>query len=365
MNPMGIYIHTPFCAGKCNYCDFYSFRPESGMLDEYVKRLERDILRFGDEFERNCDTLYFGGGTPSLLGGKRIAKLVGRVGEAFGFAENSEITLEANPADNLAETLEIAANAGVNRLSLGVQSGVQSELDILGRRHRLSDVERTIADAKAAGFSNISLDLMIGIPRQTSSSLLESVDYLCGFDPAHISAYLLKIEPGTPFYASVPPDLPDEDEAADMYLAAVERLTRAGYEQYEISNFARGGAVSRHNMKYWTGGDYLGIGPAAHSMINGKRWFYPRDIERYLASGEWQSDGPAGGKDEYIMLRLRLSEGIVFEDYHKKFGEDFRESRHRLLEKYAAEGFALLDDKSFTLTPTGFLMSNPIIGNLL
>ena len=261
----------------------------------------------GQRLERPADTLYFGGGTPSLLGGERIARLIHAAKQGFG--DNfTEITVECNPADNLKADFEVMAKAGVNRISLGVQSGIDTELKALSRRHTTDDVVRTVKDAKAVGIHNISLDLMLGIPHQTMESLKKSLDFLLSSEPTHISAYMLKIEPNTPFgkadISSL--NLPDEDTVSDMYLFVSDYLKSRGFEHYEISNFAKKGYRSKHNTRYWLCEEYLGLGPAAYSYLNGKRFSFDRNCEQYLTCPTVLSDGEGGDFEEFSMLRLRL-----------------------------------------------------------
>lgn len=363
MTPIGLYVHVPFCVSKCAYCDFYSFSASPERMDAYTDRLCADLRHAAQQLRCPADTLYLGGGTPSLLGGKRLARIVETARVHFGL-ENAEITLEANPADDLAPTLSLSAKAGVNRLSLGVQSGIADELRALGRRHTLADVERTVADARNAGIENISLDLMLGIPQQTAESLSRSIELLTALDCAHISAYLLKIEPNTPFGRSRPAQLPNEEESSTLYLQAVAELAARGYAQYEISNFARDGKISRHNTKYWTGAPYLGLGPAAHSMLNGQRFYFPADLQRYLRGEAPIADGAGGGQEEYILLRLRLRAGIDLAEYERLYGA-LPERAIERMRLYVRAGYAELDDTRFALTPQGFLLSNTLIVDLL
>lgn len=364
MQPIGIYLHIPFCRSKCAYCDFYSFPAREGQMELYTDRLCRDLQDWGARLGRSADTLYIGGGTPSLLGGERIAQLVRAARAAFGDAMR-EITLEANPADDLRETLRRAAAAGVNRLSLGVQSGVEAELAALSRRHKNADVLRTVEAAKKAGIKNLSLDLMLGIPGQTADSMLRSIDFLCRMEPSHISAYLLKIEPGTPFAKHTPEGLPDGDQAAGLYLSCVEALAQRGFAQYEISNFAKEGRASRHNLKYWRGEDYLGLGPAAHSLVDRRRFYFPRDLAAYMAGKPPVADGDGGGEEEYILLRLRLTEGIRFADYAARFGHPFPDGLRKKLVRLADGGYLRLWEEGFSLTLQGFLVSNAILAELI
>ena len=387
MAPIGLYLHIPFCASKCAYCDFYSFAASEETMDAYASALCRELAAWGRLAGGPVDTVYFGGGTPSLLGGGRLARILETADRCFPFVAGAEVTLEANPAsapaDGLAQTLRAARAAGVNRLSLGVQSGNPDELAVLGRRHSLSDVRRTVADARAAGIENISLDLMLAVPGQTPESLSASVDFLTGLSPAHISAYLLKIEEGTPFAARRKTfTFPDDDAAADLYLQAVKELGRRGYGQYEISNFARPGFESRHNLKYWNGEPYLGLGPAAHSFFNGCRFYYPRNVKNYISAagdpGVWKKlglapggpcpplwEGPGGDPSEYAMLRLRLTAGLDFAAFREKYGRPPHASLFARAEKFLRAGYLTLDDARLAFTPAGFLLSNPILADLL
>ena len=360
MNNIGLYIHTPFCKSKCGYCDFYSYSSGEEEYDRFADALCKRILFFGERFCRTADTLYLGGGTPSLLGGKRLSSIINASKKAF-LLENAEITLEANPADDLFDTLKEVKRAGVNRLSLGVQSAIKEELEILGRRHKNADVIKTVADAKAAGIENISCDLMLGIPKQTQKSLDESIDFLLSLDIPHISVYLLKIEQGTPFAKNKMLEFADDDTASCLYLHTAKRLEAAGYEHYEISNFAKKGYKSRHNLKYWRLEEYLGIGPAAHSYINGERFYFDRNTQSFIEGCEPISDGKGGSAEEFIMLSLRIMEGLDEQALEEAFGTKITQEYTLFKQKLIDEGLALKTDKGFRLTDEGFLMQNPII----
>lgn len=366
MNKIGLYLHTPFCISKCGYCDFYSYCGGEPEYDRYKDALCKRILFFGERFCREADTLYFGGGTPSLLGGERLAEIISTAKRAFNINNFAEITLEANPADDLAETLEIAAGAGVNRLSLGVQSAVEDELKILGRRHDNKDVIKTVADAREAGISNISCDLMLGIPNQTIKSLDESIDFILSLGVPHISVYLLKIEEGTPFWKIADSlNVADEDEASSLYLHTSKRLKEAGFSHYEISNFAKEGFKSRHNLKYWNLEEYLGIGPAAHSFMEGKRFYFPRSTDAFISGNEPIADGVGGGAGEFLMLSLRLSSGLDFSALENKYGVKTTPEFNSLCHKLISEGLAEKTEGGILLTDEGFLLQNPIIIKLL
>ena len=308
--------------------------------------------------------MYLGGGTPSLLGGKRLKEIINTAKSAFCI-DDAEITLEANPADDLLDTLREVKNAGVNRLSLGVQSAVEQELELLGRRHRNCDVIKTVADAKAVGIENISCDLMLGIPKQTEKSLDESIDFLLSLDIPHISVYLLKIEEGTPFSKAKNLEFADEDTSSALYLQAAKRLEDAGYEHYEISNFAKKGFCSKHNLKYWNLQEYLGIGPAAHSFMEGERFYFDRSTQDFINGAEPILDGKGGSAEEFIMLALRLSSGLdefrLKNEFQIKISTEYTNFKQKLI----SQGLATLTDKGFRLTDSGFLMQNPIVIKIL
>ncbi len=373
MERIGLYIHTPFCAAKCPYCDFYS-RPlgtplqAEAALDAYVSGLLRSMDEWAARLPLTADTLYFGGGTPSLLGGARLAAVIRRAEERFSlFSAAPEITLEANPADNLADTLSAFAAAGGNRLSLGMQSALPQELAALGRRHTPADVARTVGDARRVGITDLSLDVMLGVSGQTVTSALCSVDTAVGLGATHISAYLLKLEAGTP-YGQCPPPLPDEDDAADIYLAVMERAEALGYHQYEISNAAKDGCESRHNLKYWDSRPYLGLGPAASSCLGGHRFTYPRDTEHFLDGGEPAEDPvgaiPVGGAEEYALLRLRLTEGLSERAFAARFGAGIpTEWRRRAAG--LPPSLVTCDADGIRLTREGFLLSNALISQII
>ncbi len=369
MQTVGLYVHTPFCVSKCPYCDFYSLPvTDEEQLDAYTAGVISSMERWAQHHPFTADTLYFGGGTPALLGGDRLGAIIRRADHLFSLLSNDpEITLEANPADNLAETLSAFAAAGGNRLSLGMQSAIPEELALLGRRHTPADVERTVADARRAGIENISLDVMLGISGQTEHSALISVERAAELGATHVSAYLLKIEPDTP-YGCCPPPLPEEDATADLYLAAMGRLDEWGYRQYEISNTARLGCESRHNLKYWDSLPYLGLGPAASSCFGGRRFTYPRDTAYFLSGGA-PVDDPAegaavGSPEEYALLRLRLTDGLTATGFARRFGVDLPtawvENARRL-----PRDLVTVSEDGIRLTREGFLLSNSLICHIL
>lgn len=363
----GIYIHVPFCVSKCPYCDFYSlpFQDEE-IKDQYVERLIWEMKQYAGV---QGDTLYFGGGTPPLLGARRIGRLIRTAREIFSLPEDSEITLEANPADNLKEVFATFAEAGGNRLSLGMQSSHLDILKRLSRRHTTDDLYRAVSDAKSAGISNISLDMMLGVPGQRLEHIEKDADFCRELDVQHVSAYLLKIEPGTPFFERQDSlDLPDEDTAADVYLEAVSCLEKRGFSQYEISNFSKPGKESRHNLKYWNSEPYLGFGPAAHSFFEEKRFAYPRDMMAFLAGvtpvQEENGGISAGDPIEYAMLRLRLTEGLTQKGFSQRFGRCIPDAWYQNARKFP-ETLVQADEYGIRFTPKGFLVSNGLIAAIL
>lgn len=364
MDNIGLYLHIPFCKTKCPYCDFYSMRGDVSDKDMYTISLVESMENWSDKLGRKADTLYLGGGTPSILGGENIAMLTRRAKNLFGV--DGEITVECNPSAVEEDFFEAVADAGVNRISLGVQSVIESERKKLGRFSDREIIEKRIEQCKTAGIKNISLDVMLGVQEQTMKSFDETLDFCIASGATHISAYMLKIEEGTPYYKKKDSlNLPNDDEVADMYLAMSEKLRANGFEHYEISNFARSGFEGKHNLKYWNCEEYLGLGPSAHSFIDGKRFFYPRDIEYFKNGGEPIPDGNGGDEEEYIMLRLRLKDGIVFEDFEKRFEKIFPRDIIKKTEIFIENGLMKCDDKSMALTEKGFLLSNLIIAEFI
>ncbi len=361
----GLYIHIPFCDGKCAYCNFFSIHSDNQAIEEYTDHLIRSAFTWGKKINRSFDTVYFGGGTPSLLGHERLIRILNAVKQAFSVADNAEITVEVNPSST--EPLDFSAmkSAGFNRLSIGLQSANENELAILGRRHSVDDARRTVLEAQQAGFDNISLDVMLAIPKQTPESLHHTLDFCAECKVQHISAYILKIEPGTRFYRNKD-SLPffDDDAQAAIYEDAVSYLNRLGYQQYEISNFSLPGYESRHNLKYWHDEEYLGIGPSAHSFIDGKRFYYDNSFEGFY-DGRIIDEGCGGDEEEYIMLALRLKEGLVFNEYEKRFGKKVSDKMLTAAERLASSGLVKICPSSLSLTVKGFLVSNSVIAYLL
>ena len=370
---MGLYIHVPFCMGKCPYCDFYSTTPAPGQIAAYTQALLRGLRHLPPKAAgRRLDTVYFGGGTPNLLGAENLCAVLQAVGEVFDLAPDAEITTEANPGSITAQDLLALRRGGFNRLSLGLQSSHPQELKLLGRKHTPQEVAQAVNSAREAGFDNISLDLMLGTPGQTVESALQSVDFCADLGVEHISAYLLKVEPGTPYdKANMEERIPDGDGMAELYLAVCRRLEQQGYEQYEISNYARKGLISRHNTSYWLGTDYIGLGPAAHSLWQGQRYFFPRSLQSFVQAENpfdlWQQDGEGGSREEYIMLRLRLTQGLDLAELATLWPRSAQENEYlrKQIPPLVKAGLAKLEGDRFSLTKEGFLVSNGIISRLV
>lgn len=349
MSKPGLYIHVPFCQKKCPYCDFYSVGFNEELAEKYADAVIRNIRHYNE----NYDTVYFGGGTPIL-----IARQIPRILAECNFTKSAEITVECNPCEMTGETLEILHNAGVNRLSVGLQSVSNPELKWLGRAHTFEQAAQAIQLAAEVGFCDISADLMLGLPQQDHSFPVYTVKRLRELPLTHLSAYLLKIEPNTVFGKNPPEGLPSEDEAAALYLSAMNMLGSDGFEQYEISSLAKGGMKSLHNLKYWHREEYLGIGPAAHSFYKGKRFEIARNLREFIDSEhqtELITDDDPNEIEEKIMLGLRLTEGIPKELY----------SRVQSALPLIPENYYKLENGRLSLTRGGFLVSNEIIATLL
>lgn len=361
----GIYIHIPFCKTKCPYCDFYSFKPDETQKDSYLKAVLLCLERYKNQITDEIDTVYFGGGTPSFFGDGRIERVISFIRDNYNL-KNAEITVECNPSSVDEKLVAELSNAGVNRISMGMQSAVAEERKALGRLSDEKKLKECVDLFKKHSISNISLDLMLGVPFQTKKSLDQSIDFIVSCDIKHISAYMLKIEEGTPFYkmrCTLP--LPDEDEVCDLYLHTVERLKKEGFTQYEISNFAKEEYESKHNLKYWHCEEYLGVGPSAHSFIGGKRFYFERDFYAFVEAQAPVPDGDGGSEEEYIMLALRLCEGLQKQSFRERFGKDLDESIFKKARFFERQGLLSLTEERIALNEKGFLLSNYIISEIL
>ena len=375
MSDIGIYIHIPFCKRKCAYCDFFSVCSLKA-ADGFTSAVLKDMERFRKKGIR-ADSLYLGGGTPTELGKERLCEIIKRARDIFDIEPSAEITVETNPQtagddpggeNETRELYKSLYDAGVNRLSIGMQSSNDKELEFLGRRHKAEQVKASVMAAKAAGIENISLDIMLGIPFQTEKSLESTIDFADSLPVSHISAYILKIEQNTAFYRLFKQgklDVCDDELTARLYLSAAEQLEKRGFMQYEISNFAKKGFEGRHNLKYWHDEQYLGFGPSAHSFFKGKRFYYPRSLKDYEAGVCPIFDGEGGDEEEYLMLGLRLNEGICFERFEKRFGHPVPERTVKTAKELEKHGLMTVTEKGFSLTRQGFLLSNEIISRLI
>ena len=374
--PLGIYIHVPFCRSKCQYCDFYSVtskddRLMDGYLDAVITHIKESGLQAPGYL---VDTIYFGGGTPSFFGAEGMAAILTAIRKAFDVAGDAEITFEANPDSISDRLLRRLYSEGFNRVSLGIQCDDDEILKKIGRPHTYAQAVTAVQRIRKMGFKNLSLDLMYGLPGQTLEDWCRTLDNVLKLAPEHISCYGLKVEEGTPLYDYREYcNLADDDTQADMYLAAIEILRQSGYRQYEISNFCRKGHVSRHNLKYWTGGEYLGFGPDASSDFAGRRFAIIRDLHGYIDGikdggqvlREVQEVPPRERAGEYLMMRLRTVSGLDPKEYEKKFLLPFGPLEMSLEKCKANRLAAKTFDGRWHLTPEGFLVSNTIISDLL
>jgi oxygen-independent coproporphyrinogen III oxidase len=364
----GLYVHVPFCVRKCAYCDFYSLPQRLDSLERYIQAVHEEAgLYRGLEFE----TLYLGGGTPSLLGAQGLQKLMEGLRSIFSLSALSESTLEANPESVNRSLLEKALSLGFNRISIGVQSLCDSELESVGRIHTAAQAVLAVEEAGRAGFANISADVILGLPGQDERSLSITLETLIGLDIQHLSLYCLSLEPHTPLALNVPPNLPSDDKQADLYEYATALLWQRGFTHYEISNFALPGYECRHNLNYWYGGDYLGLGPAAASHLEGRRFKNKADLDGYLLAPTSQIEeievlGPAEKAAEEAILRLRLlQEGLDVNVLAEKHGDENVIGLAGRLDQLVKEKSLSRDGAVYRLIPACVLVSNPILARLL
>ena len=373
---LGIYVHIPFCRSKCEYCDFYSL-PGARNRDLMERYLDAVILHIREAAQGaagyEVDTVYFGGGTPSFFGAGGLSKIFAEIDRRFDVSRDAEVTLEANPDSVTLPMLTQLRRAGFNRISIGVQSDIDEQLKALGRPHNYKQAQQAVSMARRAGFNNVSVDLMFGLPNQTREQWMQTLRNVIDLKADHISCYGLKVEPGTKLYEyRACANLPDDDAQADMYFYAVETLEQFGYHQYEISNFAKDGYICRHNMKYWTGDEYLSFGPCAASDFAGKRFTIAPDIEKYMDGvlnkgailSECETVPMRERAGEYLMLRLRTVDGVEEGEYTKSFLLPF-EPLEEVFQKLAKQDLCKNVSGRWRLTPKGFMLSNSIIVLLL
>lgn len=372
---LGLYLHIPFCRSKCDYCDFYSLAGREDRMDDYQKALLCHVVESG-VVARNypVDSLYIGGGTPTWYGEKRLLELLRTVKRHFSMTKDVEVTLEANPDSVDEKMLRRLRRAGVNRISMGMQSGSDEELRSIHRPHTYQQVADAVTAVRSAKIRNLNLDLIYGLPGQTEESWHETVEKAISLSPEHLSCYGLTVEEGTPLAQRVArgEQLPDEDQQAALYLWTVERLAQAGYQQYEISNFSKQGYMSRHNLKYWMGRPYMGLGAAAHSDFGGRRFSFVSDLDAYI-QGMLSGDEVVDESEqitrrergsEYLMLRLRTVHGIDEWEYRREYMMNFDPIEAKMCE-FEQKGWARRRGRRWQFTPEGFLLSNQLIGQLL
>ena len=377
IKPLGLYIHVPFCRSKCEYCDFYSLG--GGLNNESMELYLQAVLAHIKETSQRVvgyavDPVYFGGGTPSFFGASNLIRILAEIDRRFQLDKDAEITLEANPDSVTAEGLAKLRRAGFNRISIGVQCDDDTKLKALGRAHNYKQAQQAVSQARRAGFQNVSIDLMFGLPNQSREQWMETLQHVMELKPDHISCYGLKVEPNTPLYEYKDgANLPDDDAQADMYFYAVDMLESMGYQQYEISNFARPGMECRHNLKYWTGEPYIGFGPAASSDFAGKRFTAAANLDQYITGimeqgvilSECENIPVRERAGEYLMLRLRTSMGIEENEYMHTYLLPF-EPLEALLAMYEKRDLAMKEENGRRrLTAKGFMVSNSIILQLL
>ena len=367
---LGLYVHVPFCSSICNYCNFNRGLFESGLKDRYVAAVEREIRAAGRG--ETADTIFFGGGTPSLLDPGEIRRLITACRESLTLAAGAEITLETNPETSTLERMTGFREAGVTRISFGVQSFRDPELKRLGRIHSASRAREAVREARAAGFDNISLDLMMWLPQQTPAEWRESVDALIDIDPEHASLYLLELYPNSPLkedMARAGWSLAPDDDAAEMYLWSLQRLDDAGYEQYEISNVSRRGFQSRHNLKYWQDGEWLGFGCGAHSTRDGARWKNVASTEEYISRlhagqspmTEQRQLSRETQLEEALFTGLRLTEGLDIDAVGRRYNTDVWARYTRPLQPALDAGLAVREGSRLRLSRDGMLLANEIL----
>ena len=371
-NPIGLYVHIPYCVRKCNYCDFCSLPSGDGTVPYgYIDRLISEAHTYKGETKIPVNTLYFGGGTPSLMPPSMLDKLLSSFGDIFDFSLDLELTIEANPGTLTKEKLAGYKSLGVNRISIGLQSIHENELKSLGRIHSYSDFLESYNAARRAGFDNLNVDLMYGIPHQSIDSFRSTLTAVANLSPEHISAYGLIVEEGTPFFkqrAALP--LPDEDCECEMYALACGILSERGYGHYEISNYAKAGYESRHNLKYWRTEEYIGLGAAAHSYLGGTRYGNRGDVGEYISSLKTQYVGKElidsnTERYEYAMMRLRLSEGFSLDEYRERFGVHFLEGKEETVNSLLRAELISINNGRISLSERGFYLSNSILVQIL
>lgn len=374
---LGLYLHVPFCMKKCKYCDFLSWAGSEEEQETYVQGLLKEIESYR-EFAKGykVSTVFLGGGTPSILSGEQIERILGAVSDVFMMDKHAEITLEMNPGTVTEEKLRSYKKAGINRLSIGLQSVKNENLKLLGRIHTYEEFLQSYELARQEGFKNISVDLISSLPGQTLESWKEELQEIVRLNPEHVSVYQLILEEGTPFYetyADHPELLPDEEVSREIYLSTGRILSEAGYEQYEISNYAKPGQESRHNLKYWDRADYLGLGLGAASMVRNTRMTNTRDLKTYLGHcsqpktmrEDVQFLEEPRQMEEFMFLGLRKTRGVSRKEFHRVFGRDMDMVYEKTLAKCLENGMLKEHKDRVFLSEEGVLVSNLVLSEFL
>ena len=378
---VGIYVHIPFCKQKCRYCDFKSYAGKETLIEEYIKWVKYELEQVGDgnrlDYEKGLDklaiidTVYIGGGTPSFIESKYIVEIINTIKEHYTLADNLEITIETNPGTVTESKLQDYIDCGINRISIGLQSSNEILLKQLGRIHTYEEFEEAYELARKVGFRNINVDLMLGLPNQTIENLNETLNKIIEHNPEHISVYSLIVEEGTPLYNDIENQtlmLPEDETEREMYWNVKEKLEQNGYEHYEISNFAKTGFESKHNLNCWNQEEYIGIGTAAHSYTNNVRYSNVDTIEEYIRNFETENEADnlifhekqnkESKMKEYMILGLRKIKGVEIQEFKNKFGENPIYLYHKKLEKLVNEELIEIDGDEIKLTKKGLDFAN-------
>ena len=374
MKEIGIYVHIPFCKSKCLYCDFYSMQADSELIERYFDALNKEITDVGKQSENvEVKTIYIGGGTPSFVDSKYITEIIKNIKKYFKVLETAEVTIEVNPGSAVAEKLISYKMAGINRISIGMQSTQNDILKSIGRIHTYEDFLQTYNLAREAGFNNINIDCMIGLPKQTIENIEETINKIVDLNPEHVSSYSLIIEENTPMEKLVSTgkaELPDEETERNMYWKLKKMLEKNGYIQYEISNFSKQGYESRHNLDCWRQNEYIGMGVAAHSYTDGCRYSNIDNIKKYIKNYEegkpedniiiHEVQDKTSMAKEFILLALRTIKGLNINEFNEKFGYDVRKGFSNELEKLLNTGLININDTNIFLTSKGLDLANVV-----
>ena len=369
---LGLYIHVPFCAQKCYYCDFNSYKINSNQKKEYLINIEREMKFYKGEFKDKCfDTVFFGGGTPSILTVDELKELVNNINENFNIKKDAEITIECNPGTINREKLEAMKKMGINRLSIGLQATQNYHLKSIGRIHTYEEFEKNYYDALDIGFKNINIDLMYALPNQKTQEWKDTLDKIINLNPSHISAYSLILEEGTKLYDMYQNkefELLDEDTDINMYNYTIDTLKRHGYNQYEISNYSKEGLECKHNIIYWKCDNYLGLGPGASGFIGDTRYSNIEDICEYNKC-IMQNIRPVSEEieltkkdkiEEFIFMGLRMNEGINIDVFKERFDTNFYDIYQEVMDKLIKRELVIFDGKNISLTQKGTEISNSV-----